>query len=261
MIYALIAGTVHHAMHMQEFLAMLAAAHWEEVDPLYHARVMLFGEGAVADSLEKRLRWQKATPRQIHEASELQLELQQWQPQLLIFSNWDKHLADTLINSQERLLRFGTAVMALGPEGDDEAMTALDAGVNVYVGAPVSEALVLAQASALLRHGHAWEQVRIDVPGILRIDPETRRVHVLEQELRLTKRIFRLFHYMAQQSERTFSAMEIAQHLAMGKRHIQQNTVAAQIHRLRKNLEEVGASSWLQTVHGFGYRLSIPRQK
>ena len=260
-IYALVAGTLHHAFHIQDVMGMLAAARWEEFDPLYHARVMLFGGGPRVAALEKRLRRQKATPRLVRDAPALQKNLREWQPQLLIFADWGSQVVEHLMENQERLLQYGTAVMALGPEGDEAAMMALDAGVDVYVGVPVSDSLIIAQASALLRYGHAWEQVLIDVPGILRIDPESRRVHVLGQELRLTKRIFRLFHYLAQQSERTFSAAEIAQYLAMGDRHVQHNTVAAQIHRLRKNLEEAGASSWLQTVHGFGYRLSIPAAK
>ncbi|WP_308388744.1 winged helix-turn-helix domain-containing protein [Acidithiobacillus sp. AMEEHan] len=261
MIHALIAAGVHHVTHLRELLTMLAATRWEEIDPLFHARVMLHGNGPFAESLEKRLRSQRAVPRQVRNIRALGMQLRQWSPQLLIFADWGSHLAGTLLESQGELLHCGTAVMALGPEGDEEAMIALDAGVNVYVGTPASEALVLAQASALLRHGHSWEQAVIDIPGILRVDPESRRVYIFDQELDLTKRLFRLFHYMAQQSERAFSPMEIAQHLTMSQRQIQQNTVAAQIHRLRKRLEEVGASSWLQTVHGFGYRLSIPRAK
>ncbi|MBU2755777.1 response regulator transcription factor [Acidithiobacillus sp. CV18-2] len=261
MIYALIAESMHHAIHLRDLLTLLAATRWEEIDPLYHARVMLHGDGPFTDSLEKRLRSQRAVPRQVQNVAALGTQLRQWSPQLLIFADWGSQLAATLQESQEQLLHCGTAVMALGPEGDEEAMIALDAGVNVYVGTPASEALVLAQATALLRHGHAWEQMAIDIPGILRVDPESRRVYIFDKELHLTKRLFHLFHYMAQQSERAFSPTEIAQHLTMSKRQVQQNTVAAQIHRLRKRMEEVDASSWLQTVHGFGYRLSIPRAK
>jgi len=259
MIYALLAGSVHHALHLQDTLTMLAAARWEEVNPLYQARVLVHGDDPLSSSLERRLRRQKAQARRINDRDTLRESLQDWHPQLLIFANWNHELSELLLASQDLLLQDNTAVMALGPEGDEAAMSALDAGANVYVGTPSSENLILAQAGALLRHGHLWEQVTIDIPGVLRIDPESRRVFVYRQELQLTKRIFRLFHYLAQQPEHTFSTAEIAQQLAISNRHVRQNTVAAQIHRLRKTLELVGASSWLQTVHGFGYRLSIPK--
>ena len=260
-IYALVAGTLHHAPHLQDSLAMLAAARWEEVNPLYHARIVLYDEGQQADPLVRHLHGQRASARRVNDKAALHRELAEWRPQLLIVIGWNHNSVETLFDSQTYLIQNGTAVMAVGPDGDEAAMSALDAGVDVYVGASVSENLILAQASALLRHGLAWEQIVIDIPGILRIDPESRRVRVYGQELRLTKRIFRLFQYLAQQSERTLSATEIAQHLAPRERCVQLNTVAAQIHRLRRSLEEVKASSWLQTVHGFGYRLSVPRPK
>jgi len=42
---------------------------------------------------------------------------------------------------------------------------------------------------------------------------------------------------------------------------VQENTIAAQIHRLRKVLEGAGADVWLETVHGFGYRVNIPAHR
>jgi len=40
-----------------------------------------------------------------------------------------------------------------------------------------------------------------------------------------------------------------------------ENTIAAQIHRLRKVLEGAGGDVWLETVHGFGYRVNIPAHR
>ncbi|MCY0872049.1 MAG: winged helix-turn-helix domain-containing protein [Acidithiobacillus caldus] len=137
-------------------------------------------------------------------------------------------------------------------------MAALDAGVHAYLTYPLSETLLIAQASALLRGGQGWEGTAVEIPGVLRIDPMAHRIWVQEQELQLSRRIFRLFHYLALHPGQTFSAAEIAHHLSDGRKFVQENTIAAQIHRLRKALEAAGADIWLETVHGFGYRLSVP---
>ncbi len=258
MLYALIAGTLHHAVHLGDALALLSAVRWDEMDPLYRARTLLFGQAPEIDGLTQRLRRSGAFPRRATDRKLVAEVLRDWRPQLLILLSWQGDLATDLRQWLAGPQGENLRVLALGPEGDDQAMAALDAGVHAYLTYPLSETLLIAQASALLRGGQGWEGTAVEIPGVLRIDPMAHRIWVQEQELQLSRRIFRLFHYLALHPGQTFSAAEIAHHLSDGRKFVQENTIAAQIHRLRKALEAAGADIWLETVHGFGYRLSVP---
>ncbi len=244
--------------HLIEMMGVVGTTRWDEADLFSHSRILLAGQERSARTLEMTLRRQHAQVRWVLEPAKLAKLLDHWCPQLLILLEWGDLWCEALGESQAMLQHVGTTVMALGPDREEDAMAALQAGVSAYVGSLQGESLVLAQASALLRRGHQWELGIIDIPGVLRIDPQSHRVFVQGQELQLSRRIFRLFHYLAQRSEYTVSTLEITQQLAGNKGVVHSNTIAAQIHRLRKALEEVGADRWLQTVHGIGYRLTLP---
>ena len=91
------------------------------------------------------------------------------------------------------------------------------------------------------------------------VDPVAQRVWIRDQEVHLTRRLFRLMHYLALHPDHMFSSLEVSTILAERNQTMQSNAIAVQIYRLRKTLEAVGADTWLETVHGFGYRLVVPQ--
>ncbi|MHB0889101.1 response regulator transcription factor [Acidithiobacillus sp.] len=260
MLYTLIGSTAHHAAHLVEAFWLTAAARWEETDPLERSRILLLSEQGNADlSMVSRLRRSGALPRSVSDTDAAALLVQRWHPQLLIISPWSNTVGSWCKGLCSRAEGMNLPILAIGPgENESMAMMALDAGADAYLAQPVSDTLLLAQVGALLKRSGHWEQVVAGQVEILQVNPFTHRVWVRGREIHLSRRLFRLLHYLALHPDQTFSARHIASLLSDGSKFIQENSVAAQIHRLRKALEARQAGEWLETVHGFGYRLTLP---
>lgn len=260
MLYALIGSTAHHAAHLVEAFWLTAAARWEETDPLERSRILLLSEQGDADlSMVSRLKRCGALPRSVSDTNAAALLVQRWHPQLLVISPWSNPMGAWCKGLCSRAEGMNLPILAIGPGGnEDMAMMALDGGADAYLTQPVSDTLLLAQISALLKRNSHWEQVVAGQMEILQVNPRTHRVWVRGREIHLSRRLFRLLHYLTLHPDQTFSAQYIASLLSDGSKFIQENSVAAQIHRLRKALEARQAGEWLETVHGFGYRLTLP---
>ncbi|MHB1203772.1 MAG: response regulator transcription factor [Acidithiobacillus sp.] len=260
MLYALIGSTAHHAAHLVEAFWLTAAARWEETDPLERSRILLLSEQGDADlSMVSRLKRCGALPRSVSDTNAAALLVQRWHPQLLVISPWSNPMGSWCKGLCSRAEGMNLPILAIGPgENESMAMMALDAGADAYLAQPVSDTLLLAQIGALLKRNSHWEQVVAGQMEILQVNPRTHRVWVRGREIHLSRRLFRLLHYLALHPDQTFSAQYIASLLSDGSKFIQENSVAAQIHRLRKALEARQAGEWLETVHGFGYRLTLP---
>jgi two-component system phosphate regulon response regulator PhoB len=78
--------------------------------------------------------------------------------------------------------------------------------------------------------------------------------------MHVPRRLFYLLHYFALHPDEVVSNDQIADLLSEGKgAYLAPNTQVVKIHRLRKILESAGAKGWLETVPGFGYRFSPPK--
>ena len=260
MLYTLMGGVAHHTLHLTEAFWLTAAARWEETDPLERSRILLLSEkGDAAPAMVSRLRRFGALPRSVSARDAATLLVQRWHPQLLVISPWSNTMGAWCKGLCSRAEGMNLPILAIGPGGnEDMAMMALDGGADAYLTQPVSDTLLLAQISALLKRNSHWEQVVAGQMEILQVNPLTHRVWVRGREIRLSRRLFRLLHYLALHPDQTFSARHIASLLSDGSKFIQENSVAAQIHRLRKALDTRHAGEWLETAHGFGYRLTLP---
>ncbi len=87
----------------------------------------------------------------------------------------------------------------------------------------------------------------------LRVDTQAKRVHNKRTELKLRKKEFCLLEYLVKNKNRTVSRSELLDHVWDYKKINNSNTVDVHIKRLRDKIEEPEA---IQTVHGFGYRVS-----
>ncbi|MHB1803475.1 MAG: winged helix-turn-helix transcriptional regulator [Acidithiobacillus ferrooxidans] len=229
-----------------------------EMDPLYQARILLLAETAPPSGLIFRLQGSGAFLRTTSTMNDAFQLVTGWHPALFILQDWSARFAPWLMELSAYPACAGLPVLAIGMDGDANAMSALDAGASAYVSTPYSETLLLAQASALLKKNQHWKCLPVEQGSLIQVNPGSCRVWVNGEEIRLSRRLFRFLHYLALHPDRTFSSREIANVLTDGRSLIQENSVAAQVHRLRKCLEKAGAAEWLETVHGFGYRLSLP---
>ena len=265
MLYVLLGGVLAHAAHWSEamLLASATAEPWRKgvLNPVERPRVLMVSpEGSDAVLADGLLRHLGAAVRMESGSEEVEHLLRVWRPQVLVLSLDSSARVAWLVRLRQRAENTAISMLALGNDSaEEEARAALDAGADAYLARPVGITLLVAQVQSLLHRGEPWEHRVVGHKATLCVDPIARRVWVNGQEVSLTRRLFRILHYLALHPDHTFSGADMSTLLSSGKGLLQPNSITAQVHRLRMVLATASAAHWIETVHGFGYRLTLPK--
>lgn len=150
-------------------------------------------------------------------------------------------------------------IMLTARGGEHDIVTGLDAGADDYVVKPFSPRVLMARIRAHLRKNGEAEHPRkpvISVGKRIIIDPN--RFEVLKDDcpVTLTRNEYLIFETLATPPIRTWSRDEIIR-TALGEEYDAfDRTIDSYIKNLRKKLGGPGCENgWIQTVHGFGYKI------
>ncbi|WP_308114050.1 response regulator transcription factor [Kineosporia corallincola] len=133
----------------------------------------------------------------------------------------------------------------------------LRAGSDDYLVSPVGNRELMARIDAVARRTRglagAHDAQNVIVHGRLRIDPATRRVHVDERPVSVTRKEFDLLHALASQPWSVVSRRQLMTSVwSTGIRVTGSRTLDAHVNSLRTKL---GSRDWILTVRGIGFRL------
>jgi DNA-binding response OmpR family regulator len=136
----------------------------------------------------------------------------------------------------------------------DQRVTGLEAGADDYLGKPFAFSELLARARALLRRGP------IPLPPVLtfgdiELDPNKRQVLAHGKRVDLTAREFALLQLLMRYSGATLSRTKIGEHVWEYHFEPTSNVIDVCVGRLRKKLEQAGATTKVETIRGAGYTL------
>lgn len=136
----------------------------------------------------------------------------------------------------------------------EERIRVLDLGADDYLVKPFAYAEFAARVRALLRRqvAHGRPEMRL---GRLRLDIAGRRGWVDDRELELTAREFGLLSALAARQERLTSRSQLIEAICDWNEELTDNGLDIAVHRLRRKLENSGAS--VRTVRGLGYILKV----
>lgn len=144
----------------------------------------------------------------------------------------------------------------------EDKVIGLDAGADDYLVKPFGMAELLARMRALLRRSPQLQPPQLQV-GKLVLDYSTYTLyHQLpdggRQEIPLTAKEFQVLAYFMKRPGQIIASQQLMNQLwEVGAEPIS-NVVAAQIRLLRRKLAETGDDGLIETVHGMGYRFTIP---
>lgn len=144
----------------------------------------------------------------------------------------------------------------------EDRIEGLELGADDYLTKPFSPRELVLRVQAILRRMHetATSGGRLLRAGPIRLDVDSHRTTIDDEELTLTPTEFRLLQVLVERRGRTQSRkqlLEKAWDLEADVSHrIQTRTVDMHVRRLRAKLGPKG--DWVQTVRGFGYRLKLP---
>ncbi|MDO8964904.1 MAG: response regulator transcription factor [Coriobacteriia bacterium] len=152
-------------------------------------------------------------------------------------------------------------VTALGEPRDK--VRGLDAGADDYLTKPFQMEELLARVRANLRRVRERAVLEADdtiEAGDLAIEPSQLRATVAGTPVRLRLKEFQLLLALAREPGRLMPRQKLAQEV-WGYDHLASSrTIDVHIRRLRQAIEEVSAFTFVQTVHGVGYRFEAKKK-
>ena len=145
----------------------------------------------------------------------------------------------------------------------EDRIEGFELGADDYLTKPFSPRELVLRARAILRRmseGASTPGGKILRAGPIKLDVDSHRSSIDDQELNLTPTEFRLLQALMERRGRTQSRKQLLEKAwsveAGVSDRIQTRTVDMHVRRLRAKLGDIG--EWIQTVRGFGYRLKVP---
>ncbi len=147
-------------------------------------------------------------------------------------------------------------IMLTARAEETDKVAGLDAGADDYLTKPFSTQELMARVRAVLRRKapQALDSA-VEIAG-LRLDPATRRVSCMEQDVKIGPTEFKLLHFFMTHPERVHSRAQLLDRVWGDHVFIEERTVDVHVKRLREALSNVQRSQMIETVRGAGYRLT-----
>jgi two-component system, OmpR family, KDP operon response regulator KdpE len=155
--------------------------------------------------------------------------------------------------------RSPTPIIVLSArDGDDDKVTALDAGADDYLTKPFSTSELLARIRVALRHarGASAAEDPVMLVGPIRIDQARHEVSVDGSPVRLTPIEFRLLGQLARHAGKVMTHRQLLEEVWGPGKESETHYLRVHMAALRRKIEHDPARPrWLTTEPGVGYRL------
>ncbi|HIU76341.1 MAG TPA: response regulator transcription factor [Candidatus Pelethocola excrementipullorum] len=143
-------------------------------------------------------------------------------------------------------------------DDDMNLVMAINMGADDFIPKPFKLEVVTAKIQALLRRTYAFtpETEVLKVRG-LTLSVADNTISHGQQVAELTKNEFKILKLLMGRAGQIVSREEIMNGLWETENYIDDNTLTVNMTRLRKRLEEIGASGFIETKKGMGYRIVV----
>ena len=138
---------------------------------------------------------------------------------------------------------------------EQDRLSGFDAGADDYVIKPFSIKELAARMRVVLKRSYPSENQKVVECHNIRLDPQSYRLMINNQLIRIGRAEFNLLHFFMMHPEKVFTRDQLLRH-SRHNVYVELRTIDVHIRRLRKLLEPSGKGVLLQTVHGVGYRFS-----
>lgn len=142
----------------------------------------------------------------------------------------------------------------------DDRLAGLNLGADDYIAKPFYVEELVARIHAVVRRSIGERQNLLSV-GPLTLDRITREVTCEGATVDLTSREFNLLEYLMRSPGRVYTRTQILEHVWGYDFTPSTNVVDVCIQRIRRKLDPIGGSGWIESVRGVGYRFSKPEAR
>lgn len=157
-----------------------------------------------------------------------------------------------------RLRKDGSTLSVLiltARDGPEDRVLGLDAGADDYLIKPFHMPELIARIRALLRRPNAALGVTLTLGNLL-LDTATRRARVSSMEVALTVRETSMLEILLRQQGTVVTRELMEQRLYSFEAQLGSNALEVLVHRLRRRLQDAGATVAVHTVRGVGYLMA-----
>ena len=145
-------------------------------------------------------------------------------------------------------------LMLTARDAERDIVEGLDMGADDYLAKPFSFDVLLARIRALLRRPNEKLEEILQV-GDLKLDPSSKKVTRVSQEISLTAKEYGVLEYLMRNKGKVLSKEQIISHVWDFDADVLPNNVELFIMFLRRKIDKPFESKLIHTVSGFGYKL------
>ncbi len=135
----------------------------------------------------------------------------------------------------------------------DDRLEGLNLGADDYLAKPFFVEELVARIHAVMRRSTGDRQNLVSV-GPIKLDRITREVTCNQHVIELTTREFNLLEYLMRSPGRVFTRTQILEHIWGYDFNTNTNVVDVCVQRIRKKIDSIGGSGWIESIRGVGYR-------
>lgn len=138
----------------------------------------------------------------------------------------------------------------------DDRIEGLHLGADDYLAKPFFVEELIARIYAVVRRADGGQNI-LSV-GPVKLDRILREVTCDRHAVELTTREFNLLEYLMRSPGRVLTRTQILEHIWGYDFNPNTNVVDVCIQRIRKKIEPIGGTGWVESVRGVGYRFRKP---
>ncbi|WP_303972959.1 response regulator transcription factor [Faecalicoccus pleomorphus] len=148
-------------------------------------------------------------------------------------------------------------ILFVSSAGDNmNIVMALSQGADDYITKPFELQILQAKIQALLRRTYDFSgKLNVLEHKGLRFVIEENKTLYQNQEIELSKNEAKILHILLEKKDTIVSREEMMNYLWKTDFYVDENTLSVNVNRLRKKLESIGCTNYIETKKGLGYKI------
>ncbi|MDD3141892.1 MAG: response regulator transcription factor [Lachnospiraceae bacterium] len=146
-------------------------------------------------------------------------------------------------------------IMVTSRNSEVDELMSMNLGADDFITKPYNTQILLAHIASVLKRTYASNENEVVEYRGLCLELSKSTVLFNNSEIALSKNEFQILHLLIKNQDTITKRDNIMEYLWQSDEFVDDNTLTVNVNRLRKKLEEIGATDFIKTKRGQGYSL------
>lgn len=142
-------------------------------------------------------------------------------------------------------------IMVTSKDTEMDELMCMSFGADDFIAKPYHPSILLLHIEAIFKRMHKGEEIL--QYGALRLDSARGQLLIGQEQVELSKNELRILAYLLKNQGKIVSRDELISYLWDSEEFVDDNTLTVNVNRVRRKMEEHGASDVIKTKRGQGY--------